>query len=264
MSWRVAVFLALIFVCSQVFADQTPVYAWTSTIKGEKVEFKTEMKTSSISEDIKNILDMTDANSIIVYVRPGMTTSSLNDVLLNNNKVANLLRRNNPRAIERSYTNAVGMSIKDQFRKMYDNAKVYTVTSQASLDELKNEIIDAPKPFINQVYLIELPFEQDFVFDDVVSQIEKVFETRTLNNHVSVIAGSSSSFRNLQDTDVETSTEPVPNAEGDQYLTSEILLKALLLVPLGLFLIAALLQLYSIKTPTLFVEKSIDFGKIEK
>jgi len=243
--------------------DQTPLYAWTATIKGDKAEFGGETSTKAVSEDIQNILDKTDANSIIAYIRPGMTTQGFNNFLMNNNKIPNILRKSHAKALERSYTNVVGNSIKDELRT--DDAKLFTITSQESLDALKNDITNAPKPFIHQVYLIELPFEQDAMFDDVVAQIEKVFETRTLNNHVSIIAGSPITVRNLQDVDVDpTEEEEVTVDENTTYLDSITLLKNLLLVPLALFLIVAILQMFYIKTPTLFVEKSIDFGKIEK
>jgi hypothetical protein len=246
--------------------DQTPVYAWTKTIKGQKSEVSGETSVKSITEDIQNILSKTDANSLIVYVRPSMTTTGLNEVLLNNNKIVNVLRKSHPKAIERSFTNAVGMSIMDEVKQVYNNARQVTITSQASLDELINEFADAPKPFINKVYIIELPFEQDSVFDDIVVQIEKAFEARTLSNHVSVLAGSSTTVRNLQESDVDPTgdEETVEAEELALYLTSNILLKNLLMIPLALFLIVAILQLFYIKTPILFVEKSIDFGKIEK
>jgi hypothetical protein len=257
----------IIAMMSQANADQTPVYAWTNSIKGEKVEITGETSSKSISEDIKNILDKTDANSLIVYLRPGMTTQQLNSVLLNNNKIANVLRRSNPKAIERSYTSAVGMSIIDEFKTMFGDATVMTITSQNDLNALKEQIANAPKPFIHKVYLIELPFEQDAVFDDIVSKIEKAFAERTLNNHVSMIAGSANSnVRRLQETDVdpaddESNDDPVV---PEIYLTSNILLKNLLVIPLVLLLIVGLLQMFYIKTPTMFVDKGIDFGKIEK
>ena len=258
--------LLLIAVSAYTQVTQTPVYAWTKTIKGEKAEFVGETSTKSVTDDIQNIIAKTDANSIIVYVRPGMTTSGLNDLFLNNNRIVNSLRRSNAKAIERSYTNVVGNSIVDEIKSVYGDAKQVTITSQASLDELKQQIENAPKPFIHQVYVIELPFAQDAAFDEAVAQIEATFEERTLNNHVSVLAGSSNSVRRLQEVDVDpTGDEGTVGAdEMEYYLTSNILLKNLIMIPLVLFLIVAILQMFYIKTPTMFVEKGIDFGKIEK
>lgn len=251
----------------QAQITHTPVYAWATTIKGKKAEIKDETTMKAVSEDIKNILDKTEANSLIVYIRPSMTTQGLYNVLMNNHKIGNLLRKASPRAVERSYTNVVGSSIQDEFKSLYQNAKHVTISSQAELDGLKSEIENAPKPFINQIYLIELPFEKDEIFDDVVLQIENVFATRSLNNHVSVLAGSSTVARFLQEVDFELSGARNSAYNDDDevlYLDSTILFKNLLVVPLVLLLIVAMLQMYYIKTPTLFVDKGIDFGKIEK
>lgn len=247
--------------------SHTPVYAWTTTIKGKKMELKEETSIKRVSEDIKNILDKNEANSLIVYIRPGMTTYALNNVLMNNHKIGNLLRKASPGAIERSYTNVVGSSIQDEFLSLYENARLVTVSSQADLDGLKSEIANAPKPFVNQVYLIELPFTNDESFDDVVLQIEDSFATRTLNNHVSILAGSPTTGRLLQEVSFAlTGARNTALKEGEEvlYLDSTILFKNLLVVPLILLLIVAMLQMFYIKTPTLFVEKGIDFGKIEK
>lgn len=246
-------------------AEQTPVYVWTSTIKGNQKEDKNEISSKAVTEEIKKILDNTDANSLIVYFRPGMTTESFYNVLTQNNKIANQLKKANPRTIERSYTNVIGVSIVDTLRAEYNDAKLFTITNQESLNTLKSEIENAPVPFINKIYLVELLFEKDAIFDDVVSQVEKLFASRTLNNHVSVLAGSSSTPRFLQETDVEPTTEDAVNDDPTlNYLTSIILLKNLISIPLILLLIVGLLQMYNIKTPKLFVEKGIDFGKIEK
>lgn len=241
----------------------TPAYVWASIVKGEKAEHMKEYSTESVSEDIKNILANTDANSLIVYVRPGMTTDSLNNLLLNNNKIVSMLRKTNRDSIEVSYTNLIGESL-DNVIKQYEGAKYFSIASQTDLDALKLEIENAAKPFIHKVYIVELPFEQDEVFDDVVTQIERTFETRTLNNHISIITGTSTAVRNLQDVDVEPTTEEESAEDTTDYLTSNILTKNLISVPIALLLITALLQLFYVKTPTLFVDKGIDFGKIEK
>lgn len=256
-------------------SDQYPAYIWSQTIKGKKIEIKGEeskdkyhmpTNSSKVSEEIKNILDKTEANSFIIYHRPGMTTQNFVNTLINNYKIGNLLRESNPTALERSYTDVEGSSIQHQLKEYYENVKTVVIDSQDALTGLKKEFENAPKPFIHQYYVIELPYESDAVFDDVVYQVERAFSARTLGNHISVITGSKAVRRNLQEIDVEP-TESKANTNADEldyFLTSNILTKILVFIPLGLLLTAALLQMYAIKTPTLYVEKGIDFGKIEK
>lgn len=254
---------------------QYPAYLWSSVIKGKKIETKSVMDSEShykstnstkVSDEIKNILDSTGANSFIVYQRPGMTTQSFVSTLVDSYKIGNILRDAKKGALERSYTDVAGTPLADLVYKRFEGVQTHTIDSKESLDILKKEIATAEKPFIHKYYVVELPFAKDSAFDDVVYQIERAFGDRTLGNHISVIAGVESSRRNLQDTDVE------PTADGANvranpeniFLTSHILTMILISIPLILLVIMAVLQLFYIKTPTLFVEKSIDFGRIEK
>lgn len=256
-------------------SDQYPAYIWSQTIKGKKIEIKGEessdkyhksTNSSKVSDEIKNILDKTGANSFIIYHRPGMTTQKLVNTLINNYKIGNLLRESNPTALERSYTDVEGASIQHELKSYFENIRTVVIDSQEALTGLKKEFENTPKPFIHQYYVIELPYESDAVFDDVVYQVERAFTARTLGNHISVLTGSKAVHRNLQEIDVEPSEGQINiKAEaGDYFLTSNILTKTLVLIPLALLLTAALLQMFAIKTPTLYVEKGIDFGKIEK
>lgn len=279
MKWTLKIFALLSLIMMMTYAEtvgQYPVYVWSKNVKGTKQEIKGEVdsnniykatKSSHVSGEIKNILDSTDANSLIMYYRPGMTTTSLINTITKNYKIASILRETTPRTIERSYTDVSGEPIEYELKQAYENVRTFTVDSQKALDSLKYEINNAPKPFIHQYYIIELPFEDDAIFDDVVYQIEKVFSARTLGNHVSILAGGHTTKRNLQETDVEPVDEDEVEIKDDEnypFLDSNILTKILLIIPLSLLLIVALLQMYYIKTPTLFVEKGIDFGKIEK
>lgn len=253
-----------------------PAYIWSQTIKGKRLEFKTQVasdmhnsatNSSDVSDEIKKILDNTNANSFIIYHRPGMTTKNLADTLINNHKIGNLLRESNSNALERSYTGLDGTPVTQYVEKRFKGVKTVVIDSQEALDNLKKEFATAPKLFINQYYIIELPYEKDAIFDDVVFQIERAFAARTLNNHVSVLTGSKALHRNLEEVNVDPVDEEA-NVKADDteniFLSSNILTKILISIPLVFLMIAALLQMFYIKTPTLFVEKSIDFGRIEK
>lgn len=264
--------IAAVLAMAAVRADVTPqypVYAWTKSVAGDKLEVKgtlddnnqfVAVDSAKVSGEIKNILATTDINSVIVYHRPGMTTQRLISTLVNNDKVAHVLKQASPDSLERSYTDVVGNSIVKAIKADFADAKSFVVDSQQALDALKAEIKQAAKPFMHQCYIVELPFESDKTFDNVVFQIEKAFADRTFNNHISVLAGSPSATRNLQEADVDDTAV----AASADYLTSNILTKALILVPLALMMVVAVLIMYAIQTPSLFVEKSIDYGRIEK
>lgn len=279
MKWSLKSLCLILLISSITFTTyaesqaQYPAFIWSQVIKGEKTEIKSDSSDSSnkstnitkVSDEIKNILKNTDANSFIVYHRPGMTTQDFISTLVDNYKIGNILRDANNGALETSYTDVTGKPLTDLVYDNFEKVKRHTIDSKEALDALKKEIATAEKPFIHQYYAIELPFAKDAVFDDVVYQIERLFGERTLGNHVSVITGSESNKRNLQDTDVAP-TDDGANVKADEdiFLTSHILTMILISIPLILLMIVALLQMFYIKTPTLFVEKSIDFGRIEK
>lgn len=255
---------------------QYPAYIWSQNIDGKKTEIVPEegknlaftgTSSSIVSDQIKKILDSTDANSFIIYHRPGMTTERLANTLVKNYKIGNILRESSPSALEISYTHVIGTSLPSVVQKAFDNVKVWRIDSKESLENLKKELATSPQIFIHQYYVIELPYEKDSIFDDVVYQIERAFATKTKGNHVSILAGSEIQHRNLDEVDV-TPTDTEPNVNDDvstfQYLDATILTKILILIPMAFLLLIGLLQLFYIKTPTLFVEKGIDFGKIEK
>lgn len=256
-------------------SEQYPAYIWAQTAIGKKLEVKPTVgkdssysgtDSSKVSEEIKNILDKTNANSFIVYHRPGMTTENLVNGLVTNHKISNLLRESNPRAIERSFTDVQGMPLTDVVEKEFKGVKKFIIDSKESFANLIKDIENGPKVFIHQYYVVELPYEKDESFDDVVYQVERAFAARTLDNHISIITGSESTRRLLQDVDVEP-VEEEANVKDDVpfvYLTSLILTKILIMLPIVFLMILAILQLFYIKTPLMFVEKGIDFGKIEK
>lgn len=258
---------------------QYPTYVWSQGVKGKKTEEKpvigtngqTEgVQSSRVSEEIKNIIDTTNANSFIVYHRTGMSTQGLVNTLVNGKKIPQILKETGRDALERSYTDVVGEPVVSNLKKAFENVQVRTVDSKEALESLKKEFEAAPKPFIHKYYIIELPYENDSTFDEVVFQIERAFAVRTLNNHVSAISGSAAQQRLLQEVDVEPTDESSSSSSSDenedeyQYITSGILTQILIALPILFLLILALLQMFAIKTPTMFVEKSIDFGRIEK
>ena len=261
-----------------VFAEtsQYPTYMWTQSIKGKKIEFKPEADAngdivatlgSHVSDEIKKILDTTNANSFIVYNRPGMTTENLVNTLVNNNKIGDLLKSANHNALERSYTDVTGVPVITELSKEFSNVKSVIINSKESLEDLKKEFMTAPKPFIHQYYIIDLSIENDSAFDELVFQIEEAFKARTLGNHVSVLAGSPLEHRRLQEVDIEPTERRNTAANDDvafQYVTANILTKTLIALPIVFLLIVSMNLLFSLKTPTLFVDKCIDMGKMEK
>ena len=284
MLWSLKSFLVITLLASlaiSITADSRthyPTYVWSQGIKGKKTEEKSVLGTngsmegvqsSRVSEEIKNIIASTNANSFIVYHRTGMNTQGLVNTLVNSDKISKLLKESSRDALERSYTDVVGEPVVSTLSKTFENVQVRTVDSKESLEELKKEFEGAAKPFIHKYYIIELPYGNDASFDEVVFQIERAFAVRTLGNHVSAISGSPAEQRLLQEVDVEPTDESSSSASSEnddvyQYVTSNILTKTLVAIPIAFLLILAMLQMFYIKTPTLFVEKSIDFGKIEK
>ena len=269
--------LALLAVCiSARGSAQYPAYIWSQNIDGKKVEVAPEegkdlrftgTDSSNVSDQIKKIFDSTDANSFIIYHRPGMTTEQLSNTLVKNFKIGNILRESSLTALEMSYTHVIGASLPSVVEKSFDHVKLWRIDSKESLEKLKKELVTAPQVFIHQYYVIELPYEKDATFDDVVYQIERAFAAKTKGNHVSVLSGSEITHRNLEEVDVDP-VDTEPNVAADVsaflYMDPTILTKILILIPLAFLLLIGLLQLFYIKTPTLFVEKGIDFGKIEK
>ena len=64
-------------------------------------------------------------------------------------------------------------------------------------------IKNTPKPFINQVFIVNIPtIDEESNFDIMVANIEKAFEKRTYGKHISAIVGKELSEqtqrRNLQ------------------------------------------------------------------
>lgn len=259
-------------------ATQYPVYMWTQKAKGKKIEYKPEVGSdgqvvdvlsSKVSEEVKNILDTTDVNSFILYNRPGMTTQGLVDTLVNNKQIGTLLKESKNNAIERSFVDVVGESVSAELTKKFENIKTFVVDSEQSIEELKKEFASAPKPFIHQYYVIDIAVAGDKDFDEIVFQLDKAFTERTLGNHISILSGSPVASK-LQEVSVAKSPELRFAAEvGDdeptyQYVTSNILTKALIAIPIVFLIIISIGLLMDIKTPTLFVSDGIDFGKIEK
>jgi len=254
-----------------------PTYMWTKNIKGKKIEMKPQVSAngeitptlgSEVAEEVRKIIDTTNANSFIIYNKPGMNTGSLVNTLVNNEKISTLLKGATYNALERSFTDVSGESVAFELTKKFENVKSVTIDSKEALEELKKEFATTPKPFIHQYYIIDLPVDKENTFDELVFQIEQAFQKRSFGNHVSALTGSPLDQRRLQEVDVEPtvlrSTKKVGDDEEFQFVTANILTKTLISLPIVFLLIAAMLMMFNIKTPTLFVEKGIDFGKIEK
>ena len=81
----------------------------------------------------------------------------------------------------------------------WPQTKRFTVSTADTLTELLDEIQNAPKPFMRQLYYVQIPVVQDEAnFDYMVAKIEQAFEQRTFGRHVSAITGSDNMRRNLQ------------------------------------------------------------------
>ena len=276
-SLSIFLLVSALAILASASVTQYPTYMWTKNIKGKKIEYQPEIsengekiaiQSSKVSEEVQNILDNTKVNSFIVYQRPGMTTENLVDTMVNTNKIGSLLKESKYNAIERSFPFVTGDSVATELTKKFENVKNVIVDSKESFEDLKKEFSTAPKPFIHQYYIVDLPVLQDSSFDELVFQIEKEFATRTLGNHVSLLSGTPLEHRQLQEVDFKPVQQirSVSQLKMDnyQYTTANILTKVLVTIPIVFLLIGAISLLFNIKTPTLFVEKGIDFGKIEK
>lgn len=107
----------------------------------------------------------------------------------------------------------------------------------------------------------------------MVSMIEEELQKRTFGKHMSALVGiePASQRRNLIDTvkpKVDTfflennnlkMTDPTTT-----YLTSTVLLGVSLGVILAFGMVYAILQMFDLQSPYSFVEKGIDWGRIEK
>lgn len=250
---------------------------WAKDIKGQKVEIKPEVGANGevtstsgqeVADQVRKILDSTDANSFIIYNRPGMTTDRLVNTLVNNDQIPSLLKSASNKALEVSFTDVSGDVFSTELTKKFENIRSVVVDSKESLEELKKEFESAAKPFIHQYYIVDIAVDSETAYDALVFQIESAFQKRTFGNHVSVLAGSPLEQRRLQEVNVASTVhrnQAAVGADDDfQYVTANILTKALIVIPIVFLLIAAMLLMFDIKTPTLFVEKGIDFGKIEK
>ena len=255
--------------------DQYPAYMWAQKAKGKKIEYKPEVGpngeivsvfSTKVSEEVKNILETTNINSFIVYNRPGMTTKGLVDTLVNNNQIATLLRESKNNAVERSFVDITGEPVSQELTKKFENVRTIVVDSKESLEELKKEFESTPKPFIHQYYIIDVAVSDAEAFDEIVFQIERAFEQRTLGNHLSILTGSPLAHRQLKEVSIPQNLRLMQEASDtpDQMVFSGTLTKALIAIPIVFLMIISVGLLMDIKTPTLFVSESIDFGKIEK
>lgn len=257
------------------YADQYPTYIWSKTIAGDKLEYQHEfeqdgvkvaLSSSIVSDEIKNILESTDASSFVIYNRPGMTSGGLINTLKNNYMIGNLLRESKANAIERSYTDVSGESVTSVIASKFENVNTVVIDSKTSLADFIKQI-QISDPLENKNYIIKIYFAQDSNFDNAVFQIERAIVLKTSGKHISALTGSPAEQRLLQDTNVEPTTADSETVEADdyyQYVTANILTKCLVFIPIIFLFIIATLQLYYIKAPSLYVEKSIDWGRIEK
>lgn len=250
-------------------AEQYPTYVWSKTIEGDKLEYQHEVEqngskvavsSSIISDEIKNILGNTDASTFVIYNKPGMTSKGLISMLQNNYMIGNLLRESKPNAVERSYTDVSGENVISVIESKFENVNTVVIDSKQTLVDFIKQIQNS-ESLDNKNYIIKIFLVNDSQFDDAVFKIERAIQSKTSGKHISAISGSPAQQRELQD---EEPTSEEDAEEDYQYITPGILTQCLVFIPIIFLFIIATLQLYYIKAPSLFVEKGIDWGKIEK
>lgn len=150
----------------------TPFYGWTNT-KIANIESKKEVlepvNADQVALEIKAILDSDQAFSAVLFLRPNIETETLPSLLENEfPRIRNIIKQNQKENVERAF-NEVGEGLKDQLFSLFPNSIRTVLDSESSYKNLMSEIKQAPKPFIQQVYVIEVPeIYENNLFDAVV------------------------------------------------------------------------------------------------
>ncbi len=90
-------------------------------------------------------------------------------------KVKKLIKECPKQNVERSFPQ-IGDGIVESLMSLFPNSIRTIIDSDSSYNNLLSNIKDAPKPFIQQVYIVEIPedFESKY-FDSMVSNIDEEF-----------------------------------------------------------------------------------------
>ena len=204
--------------------------------------------------------------------------------------------------MEISFPDANTDGLEKLISEEFPQTQEFTIKSREDFENVISVIKNTPKPFINQVFIVNIPtIDEESNFDVMVANIEKAFEKRTYGKHISAIVGKEMSeqtqrrnLQNLQEDQVHiTEQESAPILENVQptpspvyfdasfiqepvftgkklqavkrtkYLTSTVLLGIIIGLITAIAIIYGLLSMLDIQSPCIFVEKSIDWGHIE-
>lgn len=271
--------LAFLICCSLA---ASPFYMWShQSAKGvePKKEVLDPVSGSQLAQELKSILDSDNAFSAVLYLRPNLESSTLAQTIQQNyNEIHKMLKKTNKKTLERSFSD-IQEGVVEAITELFPQSVKVNIDSEQAYTNFIEGIRNAPKPFIGQVYQVEFPEQMthETHFDMMVSEIEKELSKRSYGKHMSAIVGTKpvSHRRSLSDTQVlspRVDTLFIENVKGNTdassvrstYLTPVVTFG----VSLGLILIFgmvyATLQLFDVQTPTSFVEKGLDWGRIEK
>lgn len=136
-------------------------------------------------------MDSDQAFSAVLYLRPNLQTEQLPSLLESEMpNVKKLIKECPKQNVERSFPQ-IGDGIVESLMSLFPNSIRTTIDSDSSYNNLLSNIKDAPKPFIQQVYIVEIPedFETKY-FDSMVSNIDEQFSKRTFGKHMSALVGT--------------------------------------------------------------------------
>lgn len=243
-----------------------------------KKEILDRISSTDIALEIKTILDSDKAFSAVLYLRPNFESESLaSSIAENYNQIHSMLKSVGKKQLERSYPD-VSEGIAEAITAAFPQTVSVRIDNEDSFKKLIKEIQEAPKPFINKVYQIEFPAEitQESHFDLMVNEIETELAKRSFGKHISALVGTEADKprRNLAagngvmspkvDTlfiqEMTSLKDVIPRSP---FLTSNVLFGVGISLILVFGVVYATLQLFDLQTPYSFVDKGIDWGRIE-
>lgn len=187
-----------------------------------------------------------------------------------------MLKTAGKKSLERSFPN-IEPGVAEAIAAAFPESVHVNIDSEEAFKSLLNEIKSAPKPFIGKVYQISFPetMSEEYHFDLMIAQIEELISARTHKKHLSAFVGTEpvTQRRNLA-AGIEMLKPKVDTLFLEQtvkqsanlrtaYLTPTVIFGVALGIILTFGMIYAALQLFDIQTPSSFVDKGINWGKIE-
>lgn len=245
-----------------------------------KKELTEQISSTQLALEIKAILDSDKAFSAVLYMWPTFESETLaNQIATNYNQIHTLIKSVNQKQLERSFPD-VSEGVAQALTEAFPESVKVKIDSKEAFDNLIQDIQNAPKPFVSKVYQIEFPEEmtQENHFDLMINEIETELAKRTFGKHLSALVGIEgvAQWRNLASSKQVVSPKldtlfiqnlttlkdtPTPRS---LYLTSNVLFGVAISLILVFGMVYATLQLFDVQTPYSFVDKSIDWGRVEK